>query len=90
MDLKEMYKQATEYEVLKKDFEKILQERLDFGFDSIYFRYAIAIDELALYKEKESFKEGKDFNKKLWADCQKQHFYNTLEQLTRAHQKNRD
>ena len=29
---------------------QLIKDRLDFGFDSIYFRYAEVCDELAMYK----------------------------------------
>ena len=69
-----------------KDFEKILKDRIDFGFDSIYFRYAEVVEELSYYKEKEARKEAKDFDRKCWANGKKMHFYACLEQLLRAHE----
>jgi hypothetical protein len=65
----------------KDELNKLIKDRLDFGFDSIYFRYAIAIDELAELKEKKS----SAFDRKRWANNQKMHFYQTLEQLLNAH-----
>lgn len=67
----------------KEEYQKLVTERLAFGFDSIYFRYAAVVDELARYKAKDPANKGKDFSN--WANCQKMHFYNVLEQLTGAH-----
>ena len=72
--------------ISKEKFNKLTKDRLDFGFDSIYFRYAAAVDELSYYKEKEARREAKDFDRKRWADGQKMHFYACLEQLLRAHE----
>lgn len=67
--------------------KKLEKDRLDFGFDSIYFRYAEVVNELAEMKEKEAMKSigGKPFNRKSWADTKKMHFYNCLEQLLECH-----
>ena len=67
-------------------YKHVLKDRLDFGFDSIYFRYAEVVDELSWLKQQEMRKDGKDFNRKFWADGKKMHFYNCLEQLLRAHE----
>lgn len=42
------------------------------------------VDELARYKAKDPVNRGRDFSN--WANCQKMHFYNVLEQLTKAHE----
>ena len=60
--------------ISKEEHQKLITERLAFGFDSIYFRYAAVVDELAHYKKDSS-----------WANCQKMHFWHVLEQLTGAH-----
>ena len=65
--------------------DKVLKDRLDFGFDSIYFRYAEAIVELSFYKEREALKNGKRFERERWARTKLEHFWNCLEQLTNAH-----
>ena len=67
----------------KEAHRKLVAERLAFGFDSIYFRYAAVVDELAHYKTKDPTNMGKDFSS--WANCQKMHFWHVLEQLTGAH-----
>ena len=69
------------------DIDEILKDRLDFGFDSIYFRYAEAIMELSFLKDVEAKRSGRDFNREMWAQGKLMHFYNTLEQLTHAHEK---
>ena len=67
-------------------YKHVLKDRLDFGFDSIYFRYAEVVDELSWLKLQEMRKDGIDFNRKLLADGKKMHFYACLEQLLRAHE----
>ena len=62
----------------------IIKDRLDFGFDSIYFRYAEICDELALYKSMVEHTSPIDERKHM--SGRKMHFYNTLEQLLRAHE----
>ena len=70
--------------VPEKQVNKVLKDRLDFGFDSIYFRYAEAIDELSLYKV--MYEHLTPREAKTQANNKKMHFYNTLEQLLQAHQ----
>ena len=65
--------------------DKLLKDRLDFGFDSIYFRYAEAIVELSFYKEREKMKKGESFSRERWVHARLSHFWNCLEQLTNAH-----
>lgn len=61
----------------------ICKDRLDFGFDSIYFRYATIRDELAYYKARY---DRTDFNaERTTANVDKMHFYNVLERLACAH-----
>lgn len=71
--------------ISRDDYRKIVKDRIDFGFDSIYFRYAELCDELALYKAivtgTNPIQEYKHMNFK------KQHFYEALEQLLMAHEK---
>ena len=62
-------------------YNKIIKDRLDFGFDSIYFRYSEAIEELSYYKELEARRSNERFNRKDFCNTRKQHFYNCLEQL---------
>ena len=72
----------------REELNRALKDRLDFGFDSIYFRYSEAIEELAYYKEREAHRECTHFDRKRWVDGRKMHFYNCLEQLLRAHEDN--
>ena len=53
--------------ISKEEHQKLITERLAFGFDSIYFRYAAVVDELAHYKTKDPANMGKDFSS--WASC---------------------
>lgn len=72
---------------LKKKLQQLEKDRLDFGFDSIYFRYAEVVDELSWLKLKEERTNGNmNFDRKSWANTKKMHFYNCLEQLLQAHQ----
>ena len=71
----------------REDFNTVCKDRLDFGFDSIYFRYSEAIEELSWFKEAEARRNGNmNFNRKNWCDTRRQHFYMCLEQLTHAHE----
>ena len=65
-------------------YNTIMIDRLDFGFDSIYFRYAEAIIELSFFKDMEAKRNGRDFNREVWVQGKLMHFYHTLEQLTHA------
>jgi hypothetical protein len=67
----------------------LIKDRLDFGFDSIYFRYAEIVDELSWFKLAEAKKEGRHFDRKTFCDTKKMHFYNCLEQLLHAHEENK-
>ena len=68
--------------VSKTELNTLLKDRLDFGFDSIYFRYAILADEVARLRAKES----KDYEReRSRVETEKMHFYNCLEQLLQAH-----
>jgi hypothetical protein len=71
--------------ISREDYNTLVKDRLDFGFDSIYFRYSEAIEELSYYKEREAHKECTHFDRKRWADGRKMHFHNALEQLLQAH-----
>ncbi len=70
--------------VSREDFNTVCKDRLDFGFDSIYFRYSEAIDELAAYKAK--VEGGDPIKVRLNLSHRKMHFYNALEQLLHAHE----
>lgn len=83
--VKNMKDKLNTVTVDRDELNQVLKDRLDFGFDSIYFRYSEAIDELAYYKEIESRRLGERFDKKRFCDGRKMHFYNCLEQLLQAH-----
>lgn len=69
----------------REDFDEIIKDRLDFGFDSIYFRFAEVCDELAAYKSMYDHVPAVEARKRM--DSRKAHFYMTLEQLVHAHPK---
>ena len=69
--------------VEKNELEILLKDRLDFGFDSLYFRYAELCDELAAYKAYVNHTDA--ITERQHMSHRKMHFYNTLEQLVHAH-----
>ena len=69
----------------KDEFERIAKDRLDFGFDSIYFRYAEICDELAAYISKVDHVDPIEARRRM--NGHKLHFYDALEQLVQAHSK---
>lgn len=71
--------------VSREELNQLAKDRLDFGFDSIYFRYSEAIEELSYYKEQEARRMGEHFDRKRFCDSRKMHFYGCLEQLLQAH-----
>lgn len=79
--IKDMYDKLNIITIHRDDYNTIIKDRLDFGFDSIYFRYAEAIIELSFLKEVEERRQGRDFNRKSWTNTKLMHFYNCLEQL---------
>lgn len=67
--------------------QKLFKDRNDFGFDSIYFRYSEAIQELSFFKEQEAIKNNdRSFHRTNWVNTKLQHFWECLEQWTQAHQ----
>ena len=69
----------------REDFDELAKDRLDFGFDSIYFRYAEVCDELAAYMSRADHIDPVEARRRM--NGRKQHFYMTLEQLVHAHPK---
>ena len=67
----------------REDFDTLCKDRLDFGFDSIYFRYAEACDELAAYMSRADHIDPVEAHHKM--SNRKMHFYYALEQLLQAH-----
>lgn len=63
---------------------QMAKDRLDFGFDSIYFRYAEVCDELAVYKAAVEHTNPIEERKRM--NYRKMHFYEALEQLVHAHE----
>ena len=68
-----------------KELDQIKKDRLDFGFDSIYFRYSELVEELSWQKEIEANRKNEHFNRKAWCEGKRMHFYTCLEQLVHAH-----
>lgn len=68
----------------KDDYDMIMKDRLDFGFDSIYFRYAEVCDELAAYKAQVN--NSDPTRERQYMNGRKMHFYDALEQLIHAHE----
>jgi hypothetical protein len=71
--------------VEKNELEILLKDRLDFGFDSLYFRYAELCDELAAYKAQ--LHHSDPVKERDYMNGRKMHFYDALEQLVHAHEK---
>ena len=69
-----------------KELDQIKKDRLDFGFDSIYFRYSELVEELSWHKEIEARRQNEHFNRGAWCTSKRMHFYECLEQLVHAHQ----
>ena len=69
----------------RDELNRVCKDRLDFGFDSIYFRFAEVCDELAVYKARVEHTDPIDEKRRM--NSRKQHFYMTLEQLVHAHPK---
>lgn len=83
--VKEMYDKLNTVTLNRDDYNMILTDRLDFGFDSIYFRYAEVCDELAVYKAQ--VKHSNPVEERANMNGRKMHFYQALEQLVHAHDK---
>ena len=85
--VEKMKKDLNKISVDRDQLNQILKDRLDFGFDSIYFRYSEAIEELSWFKQDEARRNGHvSFDRKNWCNTRRQHFYTALEQLVRAHE----
>ena len=80
---KKMKEKLDVVTVSHDDFNTLCKDRLDFGFDSIYFRFAEVCDELAVYKARVEHTDPIDEKRRM--NSRKQHFYMTLEQLVHAH-----
>ena len=72
----------------REDFDTLCKDRLDFGFDSIYFRYAEVCDELAAYIARANGSSPIDERRHM--SGRKMHFYYALEQLLQAHVQEED
>ena len=76
--------ERKEVVVDRKELDKVVKDRLDFGFDSIYFRYAEVCDELAVYKARAN--GSCPITERAHMNGRKMHFYQALEQLLHAHE----
>lgn len=75
--------ERKEVVVDREELDRVIKDRLDFGFDSIYFRYAEACDELAAYMSRADHIDPIEARRRM--SCRKMHFYQALEQLVQAH-----
>lgn len=80
--------ERKEIVVDRKELDKVIKDRLDFGFDSIYFRYAEVCDELAAYQSVIDHVPAHEARKRM--NGRKMHFYQALEQLVQAHPERED
>ena len=80
--------ERKEVVVDRKELDKVIKDRLDFGFDSIYFRYAEVCDELAVYKVRAN--GSCPITERAHMNGRKMHFYQALEQLVQAHPERED
>lgn len=87
-EAQKMVERLNKVYVDRDELNRVCKDRLDFGFDSIYFRYAEALDELAAYKAIVERTDPVQVRKQL--SHRKMHFYNTLEQLLHAHDQEED
>lgn len=87
-EAQKMVERLNKVYVDRDELNEVCKDRLDFGFDSIYFRYAEALDELAAYKAIVERIDPVQARKQL--SCRKQHFYMALEQLVHAHDQEDD
>lgn len=77
-------KETLDTSIISNDtLNQLIKDRIDFGFDSIYFRYAEVCDELAMYKAIVEHTNPIQEKKNMFH--QKMHFYEALEQLLQAH-----
>ena len=68
-------------------WNKILSERLNYAFDSLYFRFALAIKELGWYIQKEAITNNEKFDRKKWECTQLKSFNYILEELSENYKK---
>ena len=85
---KKMKEKLDVVTVSHDDFNTLCKDRLDFGFDSIYFRYAEVCDELAAYMSRADHIDPVEARRRI--SGRKMHFYNALEQLLHAHDQEED
>ena len=77
--IKDMYDKLNVVTINRDDYNMIIKDRLDFGFDSLYFRYAELCDELAVYKAQ--LRHSDPLKEREYMNARKMHFYEALEHL---------
>lgn len=82
-EVQKLVEKLNKVYVDRDELNRVCKDRLDFGFDSIYFRFAEVCDELAMYKAR--VERTDPIEEKRRMNSRKQHFYMTLEQLVHAH-----
>ena len=83
--IKDMYDKLNIITINRDDYNMLYKDRLYFGFDSLYFRYAELCDELATYKA--AYNHTNPVDERKYMNGRKMHFYDALEQLLHAHDK---
>ena len=83
--IKDMYDKLNIITINRDDYNMLYKDRLDFGFDSLYFRYAELCDELADYMA--AYNHTNPIEERKYMNGRKMHFYDALEQLLHAHDK---
>ena len=86
-NIKDLYDKLNVITISKDDYNKIVKDRVDFGFDSIYFRYAEVCDELAAFRAQ--YYRTDPIKEQNAMSGRKRHFYDALEQLLMAHTENK-
>lgn len=87
-EAQKLVEQLNKVYVDRDELNRVCKDRLDFGFDSIYFRFAEVCDELAIYKARVEHSDPIEEKRRM--NSRKQHFYMTLEQLVHAHDQEDD
>lgn len=83
-DTKRIKEMLNKVYIDRDKINQICNDRTDFGFDSIYFRYAQTRDTQALLQAIATHGDIKKEQHK--AEMDKMHFWGALEQLTCAHE----
>lgn len=87
---KEMLEKLNVTTINNDLWNKVLIKRLNYAFDSLYFRFALAIKELGEYMQKEAIANNENFLRKKWEKAQMMSFQQTLEELLEGYKKGND